>query len=49
MICSRGTQAAGAPDRQQIAEQLFDSRVGLAAQQTLDQLHRQGHIQIMGD
>jgi peptidyl-prolyl cis-trans isomerase SurA len=49
MICGRGTQAAGLPSRQQIAEQLFNSRVGLAAQQTLDQLHRQGNIQVMED
>jgi peptidyl-prolyl cis-trans isomerase SurA len=51
MICSRNTAtvAAGLPDRQQIAEQLFNNRVGLAAQQTLDQLHRQGSIKVMAD
>jgi peptidyl-prolyl cis-trans isomerase SurA len=49
MICSRNTEAAGLPSRQQIAEQLFNSRVGLAAQQTLDQLHRQGNIRVMED
>ena len=49
MICSRDTQAAAAPTRTQIADQLFQSRVGLAAQQTLDDLHRQGSIQIMQD
>jgi peptidyl-prolyl cis-trans isomerase SurA len=49
MICGRSTQAAGLPSRQQIAEQLFNNRVGLAAQQTLDQLHRQGNIQILED
>ena len=49
MICGRSTQAAGLPSRQQVAEELFNNRVGLAAQQTLDQLHRQGNIQIMGD
>ena len=47
MICSRDVAAAAAPSRDQIAEQLFQSRVGLAAQQTLDGLHRQGSIQIM--
>ena len=49
MICGKSTQAAGLPSRQQIAEQLFNSRVGLAAQQTLDELHRQGNIQVMED
>ncbi|WP_419758999.1 peptidylprolyl isomerase [Acidisoma sp.] len=49
MICSRGTQAAGLPSREQVAEQLFNNRVGLAAQQTLDQLHRQSSIKIMED
>jgi peptidyl-prolyl cis-trans isomerase SurA len=49
MICSRNTQAAGLPSREQIAEQLFNSRVGLAAQQTLDELHRQGSIQVLED
>ena len=49
MICSRSTQAAGLPSRQEVTEQLFNSRVGLAAQQTLDQLHRQGHIQVLED
>jgi peptidyl-prolyl cis-trans isomerase SurA len=49
MICSRNAQAAGLPSRDQIAEQLFNSRVGLAAQQTLDELHRQGNIQVMED
>jgi peptidyl-prolyl cis-trans isomerase SurA len=47
MICSRDTQAAAAPTRDQISEQLFQNRVGLAAQQTLDDLHRQGSIEIM--
>ena len=49
MICGKSAQAAGLPSRQQIAEQLFNSRVGLAAQQTLDELHRQGNIQVMED
>jgi peptidyl-prolyl cis-trans isomerase SurA len=49
MICSRNAEAAGLPNRQQIAEELFNNRVGLAAQQTLDQLHRQGSIQVMED
>jgi peptidyl-prolyl cis-trans isomerase SurA len=49
MICSKNTQAAALPSRDQIAEQLFNSRVGLAAQQTLDQLHRQGNIQVLED
>jgi len=49
MICSRNTEAAGLPSRDQIAEELFNSRVGLAAQQTLDELHRQGNIQVMED
>jgi peptidyl-prolyl cis-trans isomerase SurA len=47
MICSKSDQAAALPSRQQIAEELFNNRVGLAAQQTLDDLHRQGAIQIM--
>jgi peptidyl-prolyl cis-trans isomerase SurA len=47
MICSKTNQAAGLPSREQIAEELFNNRVGLAAQQTLDDLHRQGSIQIM--
>jgi peptidyl-prolyl cis-trans isomerase SurA len=47
MICSENSQAAGLPSRQEIAVQLFDNRVGMAAQQTLDQLHRQGSIQVM--
>lgn len=47
MICSKSTQAASLPSREQISEQLFQSRVGLAAQQTLDDLHRRGSIQIM--
>lgn len=51
MVCARDTQAvntaAAGPSRDQIAEQLFDNRVGLAAQQTLDDLHRQGSIKIM--
>ncbi|MBW4022486.1 MAG: peptidylprolyl isomerase [Proteobacteria bacterium] len=47
MVCSRSTQAAGLPTRQQIAEQLFSNRIGLAAEQTLDQLHRQATIKIM--
>jgi peptidyl-prolyl cis-trans isomerase SurA len=49
MICGRSTQAAGLPSREQIAEELFNSRVGLAAQQTLDELHRQGDIQVLED
>ena len=49
MICSRNTQAGGLPSREQIAEELFNNRVGLAAQQTLDELHRQGSIQVMED
>jgi peptidyl-prolyl cis-trans isomerase SurA len=49
MVCGKNTQAAGLPSRDQIAEQLFNNRVGLAAQQELDQLHRQGSIQVMGD
>lgn len=47
MICSRDVQAPVGPTRDQISEQLFQNRVGLAAQQTLDDLHRQGSIQIM--
>jgi peptidyl-prolyl cis-trans isomerase SurA len=47
MVCSRDTQSASAPTRDQIAEQLFQNRVDLAAQQTLDDLHRQGSIKIM--
>jgi peptidyl-prolyl cis-trans isomerase SurA len=47
MICSKSDQAAGLPSRQQIAAELFNNRVGLAAEQTLDDLHRQGSIQIM--
>jgi peptidyl-prolyl cis-trans isomerase SurA len=47
MICSENNQAAGLPSRQQIAMQLFNNRVGMVAQQTLDQLHRQGSIQLM--
>jgi peptidyl-prolyl cis-trans isomerase SurA len=47
MICSKSEQAAGLPSRDQIASQLFNNRVGLAAQQTLDDLHRRGSIQIM--
>ncbi|HTI03080.1 MAG TPA: peptidylprolyl isomerase [Acidisoma sp.] len=47
MICGRTTQAQVQPSRDQVAEELFQSRVGLAAQQTLDELHRQGSIQIM--
>jgi peptidyl-prolyl cis-trans isomerase SurA len=49
MICSRNAQSAGLPSRQEIAEQLFNNRVGLAAQQTLDELHRQSNIQVMED
>jgi peptidyl-prolyl cis-trans isomerase SurA len=49
MICSRSAAATALPSRPQIAEQLFNSRVGLAAQQMLDQLHRQGNIQVMED
>jgi peptidyl-prolyl cis-trans isomerase SurA len=47
MICSKSEQAAGLPSRDQIAAQLFNNRVGLAAQQTLDDLHRRGAIQVM--
>ncbi|GAB0112565.1 peptidylprolyl isomerase [Acidisoma sp. C75] len=47
MICGRQTEAAGLPSRAQIAESLFRTRVGLAAQQTLDDLHRKATIQIM--
>jgi peptidyl-prolyl cis-trans isomerase SurA len=47
MICSKSDQPAGLPSREQIAAQLFNNRVGLAAEQTLDDLHRQGSIQIM--
>jgi peptidyl-prolyl cis-trans isomerase SurA len=47
MICGRTTQSASQPSRDQVAEELFQNRVGLAAQQTLDELHRQGSIQIM--
>jgi peptidyl-prolyl cis-trans isomerase SurA len=49
MICGRNAQAASLPSRDEIAEQLFNSRVGLAAQQTLDELHRQGNIQVLED
>jgi peptidyl-prolyl cis-trans isomerase SurA len=47
MICGKSDQPAGLPSRQQISEELFNTRVGLAAQQTLDDLHRRGAIQIM--
>lgn len=47
MICGRTTQSQSLPSRDQVAEELFQNRVGLAAQQTLDGLHRQGSIQIM--
>lgn len=47
MICGRQTETTSLPSRDQVAEELFQSRVGLAAQQELDQLHRQGSIQIM--
>jgi peptidyl-prolyl cis-trans isomerase SurA len=47
MICSKSEQAAGLPSRDQVATQLFNNRVGLAAQQTLDDLHRRGSIQVM--
>lgn len=47
MICGRQTETTALPSRDQVAEELFQSRVGLAAQQELDQLHRQGSIQIM--
>lgn len=47
MICGRTTQSQSQPSRDQVAEELFQNRVGLAAQQTLDNLHRQGSIQIM--
>ncbi|GAB0119295.1 SurA N-terminal domain-containing protein [Acidisoma sp. 7E03] len=47
MICGRQTETQSLPSRDQVAEELFQSRVGLAAQQELDQLHRQGSIQIM--
>lgn len=47
MICGRTTQSQAQPTRDQVAEELFQNRVGLAAQQTLDNLHRQGSIQIM--
>ncbi len=47
MVCSENSQAGGLPSRQEITEELFNDRVGTAAQQTLDQLHRQGSIQIM--
>lgn len=47
MICSRETQSTSLPTRQQVEEELFQNRVGLAAQQELDQLHRRGSIQIM--
>jgi peptidyl-prolyl cis-trans isomerase SurA len=49
MICSRDTQAAGLPTRDEIAAELFNNRVGLVAQQTLDELRRQGNIQVMED
>ena len=47
MICDRKTGAAALPSRNQIAQELFQSHVGLAAQQTLDDLHRKASIQIM--
>jgi peptidyl-prolyl cis-trans isomerase SurA len=47
MICSRKTGVAALPSRNEIAEELFQSHVGLAAQQTLDDLHRRASIQIM--
>jgi peptidyl-prolyl cis-trans isomerase SurA len=47
MVCSRDTGTTAGPTRAQISDQLFQNRVGLAAQQTLDDLHRQGTIQIM--
>jgi peptidyl-prolyl cis-trans isomerase SurA len=47
MICSKSDQAAGLPSRDQIAAELFNNRVGQAAEQTLDDLHRQGSIQVM--
>jgi peptidyl-prolyl cis-trans isomerase SurA len=49
MICSRDTQAAGLPSREEIAAELFNNRVGLVAQQTLDELRRQANIQVMED